>query len=72
MKTKNFTYREMTLSSAQVEVPRETYQRSFNAQRARKIADEFDERIANEPRSATGMDATLCSMASTPSPPGSS
>ena len=50
MKTKNFTYREMTLSSAQVEVPRETYQRSFNAQRARKIADEFDERIANEPK----------------------
>lgn len=44
MRTKNFTYREMTLSSAQVEVPRETYQRSFNAQRARKIADEFDER----------------------------
>jgi len=50
MKTKQFTYREMTLSSAQVEVPRETYQRNFNAKRAQKIADEFDERIANEPK----------------------
>lgn len=50
MKTKQFTYREMVLSSSQVEVPRQTYQRNFNAKRAQKIADEFDERIANEPK----------------------
>ena len=50
MKTKQFTYREMVLSSSQVEVARQTYQRNFNAQRAQKIADEFDERIANEPK----------------------
>ena len=47
---KDFTCREMTLSSAQVEVPRETYQRGFNPQRAQKIAATFDERIANEPK----------------------
>ena len=47
---KQFTYKEMIISSAQVEVPRETYQRSFNAKRAQKIAEEFDERIANEPK----------------------
>ncbi len=50
MKTKQFTYREMTLSSSQIEVPRETYQRNFNVKRAQKIANEFDERIANEPK----------------------
>lgn len=50
MKTKQFTYREMVLSSSQVEVPRQTYQRNFNAKRAQKIAEEFDERIANEPK----------------------
>ncbi len=50
MKNKQFTYREMNLSSAVVEVPRESYQRGFNAKRAQKIAEEFDERIANEPK----------------------
>ena len=44
------TYREMTISSAQMEVPREAYQRNFNVNRAKKIAEEFDERIANEPK----------------------
>ncbi len=43
-------YVEKTLSSAQIEVPRETYQRSFNDKRAQKIADMFDERIANMPK----------------------
>ena len=38
------TYREMTISSAQMEVPRESYQRNFNVNRAKKIAEEFDER----------------------------
>ena len=33
------TYREMTISSAQMEVPREAYQRSFNVNRAKKIAE---------------------------------
>lgn len=47
---KKFTYREMTLSSSQLEVPRETYQRNFNVNRAKRIAEEFDERIANEPK----------------------
>lgn len=50
MITKQFASREMMLSSAQMEVPRETYQRTFNARRAQKIAEEFDERIANEPK----------------------
>ena len=44
------TYREMTISSALMEVPREAYQRNFNVNRAKKIAEEFDERIANEPK----------------------
>ena len=50
MTTKKFAYKEMTLSTAQIEVPRETYQRKFNARRALKIAADFDERIANEPK----------------------
>ena len=50
MTTKKFVYKEMTLSTAQIEVPRETYQRKFNARRALKIAADFDERIANEPK----------------------
>ena len=50
MKNIPHTYREMTISSAQMEVPREAYQRNFNVNRAKKIAEEFDERIANEPK----------------------
>jgi len=50
MKTKDFKYEEMTISSAVIEVPRETYQRGFNDKRAKRIAAEFDERIANEPK----------------------
>ena len=42
MTTKKFAYKEMTLSTAQIEVPRETYQRKFNARRALKIAADFD------------------------------
>lgn len=38
----------MVLSSSQVEVLRQTYQRNFNTKRAQKIAEEFDERIVNE------------------------
>ena len=50
MKTKKFMFKEIMLSSAQIEVPRGTYQRKFNARRALKIAEDFDERIANEPK----------------------
>lgn len=50
MKKKNYSYKELTLSTAQIEVPRESYQRGFSQSRAEKIAAEFDERIANEPK----------------------
>ena len=50
MRKKEFAYKEMTLPSTVLEVPRESYQRNFNDKRAQKIAKEFDERIANEPK----------------------
>lgn len=50
MKMDELTYREITLSSRQLEVPREAYQRELNTVRVHKIAAEFDERIANEPK----------------------
>ncbi len=50
MNTKQFDYTFKTLSSAQIEVPRETYQRPYKEHRARKIANKFDERVANEPK----------------------
>lgn len=50
MRKKEFAYKEMTLPSTILEVPRESYQRNFNDKRAQKIAKEFDERIANEPK----------------------
>lgn len=49
-KTKEYEYKDMVLSSAQLEVPREVYQRKFRSQRASKIAKDFDERIANDPK----------------------
>ena len=69
MTTKKFAYKEMTLSTAQIEVPRETYQRKFNARRALKIAADFDERIANEPKVSYRDGKSL--TVSTPSPPAS-
>ena len=50
MKTDELSYREITLNSRQLEVPREAYQRELNTARVHKIAAEFDERIANEPK----------------------
>ncbi len=50
MKADELTYREITLNSRQLEVPREAYQRELNTARVHKIAAEFDERIANEPK----------------------
>ena len=43
-------YKMMVVDTSQIEVPREKYQRDFNDSRAKKIAREFDERIANEPK----------------------
>lgn len=49
MKTTN-NYVERIISTAKLVIPRETYQRPFSMSRAQKIAAEFDERIANEPK----------------------
>jgi len=43
-------YEERYISTAHLIVPKETYQRRFSMSRAQKIAEEFDERIANEPK----------------------
>lgn len=43
-------YEERYISTAHLIVPKETYQRRFSMSRAQKIAAEFDERIANEPK----------------------
>lgn len=50
MNTKNLFCREITLDSKELIIPRTTYQRTLNEDRVRKIAAEFDERIANEPK----------------------
>lgn len=49
MKTTN-NYVERIISTANLIIPRETYQRPFSMSRAQRIAAEFDERIANEPK----------------------
>lgn len=43
-------HENMLLSTRVLEVPRRTYQRELNPERVRKIAAEFDARIANEPK----------------------
>lgn len=50
MMTEQCSYKEMVLNSAQLIVPREIYQRRMNAARVMKIAKNFDERVANEPK----------------------
>ena len=50
MKTNDFTYKVMDLNTAQLEIPRETYQRELSPDRVRRIVKAFDERIANEPK----------------------
>ena len=41
---------EMMIYSKNLEVPRNAYQRELNPNRVRKIATEFDEHIANDPK----------------------
>ena len=50
LKTNEFTYKVMDLNTAQLEIPRETYQRELSPDRVRRIVKAFDERIANEPK----------------------
>ena len=50
MNENKYSYKQMSLFSSQLVIPRETYQRPFTSPRAKVIADNFDERIANEPK----------------------
>lgn len=50
MKYAEMPYQEVMLNTKVLEVPRTSYQRELNPARVRKIAVEFDERIANEPK----------------------
>ena len=43
-------HHEMLINSKFLEVPRSYYQRHLNANRVKRIATEFDERIANAPK----------------------
>ena len=43
-------FQEVMVESRLLEVSRNTYQRGLNPERVRRIAKEFDERIANEPK----------------------
>ena len=43
-------HHEMVINSKFLEVPRSYYQRTLNANRVKRIAAEFDERIANAPK----------------------
>ena len=43
-------HHEMVINSKFLEVPRSYYQRNLNANRVKRIAAEFDERIANAPK----------------------
>ena len=46
----NCPFDEMMIYSKNLEVPRNAYQRELNPNRVRKIAAEFDEHIANDPK----------------------
>lgn len=43
-------YKEILINSKNLEVPYNSYQRPINFERVKKIAAQFDERIANEPK----------------------
>ena len=43
-------FEEKMVSSALLEIPRNTYQRGLNPERVKRISHSFDERIANEPK----------------------
>lgn len=49
-KTNKYNYRQMSIPASQLIVPRETYQRDYFSPRAKEIAAEFDERLANKPK----------------------
>ncbi|NBI69277.1 type II toxin-antitoxin system PemK/MazF family toxin [Pseudoflavonifractor sp. 60] len=44
------SYEVMFISSSDLSVTRDTYQRELNSRRVREIAESFDERVANEPK----------------------
>ncbi len=50
MKTNEPIYKELIINSRNLEIPREAYQRELNMSRVHRIAAEFDEHIANEPK----------------------
>lgn len=50
MKKTHYSYRQMKIPASQLVIPRESYQRPFSHSRAKEIAENFDERIANEPK----------------------
>lgn len=50
MKVREEICREMSINSKKLEIPQHTYQRPLCESRVRRIAAEFDERIANEPK----------------------
>ncbi len=47
---KELFYEEMEISTADLRVPHASYQRSLSVTRVRRIAQNFDERIANKPK----------------------
>ena len=61
-------HHEMVINSKFLEVPRSYYQRHLNANRVKRIAAEFDERIANAPKVSSAMVTTTSLMVSIPSP----
>ncbi|MCD8160531.1 MAG: hypothetical protein LUE61_05000 [Clostridiales bacterium] len=50
MTDKGLFYEEMEISTADLRVPHASYQRSLSVARVRRIAQNFDERIANKPK----------------------
>lgn len=50
MSTNEFTYKVMDINTANLEIPRESYQRELDPDRVQRIIKSFDERIANEPK----------------------
>lgn len=43
-------YKIMSINSAELEIPRETYQRELSMEKVHRIVKNFDEHIANEPK----------------------
>ena len=62
-------YHEMCLNSSELIVPRDTYQRALHPARVARIAKEFDERVANEPKiSFRDGHYYVCLLYTSPSP----